>query len=113
MTETEAVFLGVLIGNLVGSGIGGHALRLVTLGPGLTTRHYIAWAGVALYAICTTLCVLQLSAGFVLTILGPVVGISATLITKNKVDAFQVFLGLFQVVSMVFACILLFLRFSS
>lgn len=110
MTESEAVWLGMLIGNLIGSGVGGHALRLVSLGPGLTSRHYIAWAGVLLYSICTVLVILQLSSGLVLTAFGPIVGLSATWLTKNKPDAFQLVLGMYQMVSVVIAVGLLLLR---
>ncbi len=91
---------GLLVGSLVGSGVGGHALRLVALGTAQpSSRHYVAVAGIVLYTVAAVLTATGALSGPVISILGPVVGLTAVLLSKSKVDTFQIVLGVFQVLS--------------
>lgn len=95
----------LIAGLLFGSGVGGHALRLVTLEPVDTkstrARAFIAGAAMVIYAIGGALCLAHDPAGLLIAILFPVVGVTAVVATGHKVDAFQVVLGVPQVVAAV------------
>jgi hypothetical protein len=92
---------GFIAGLLFGAGVGGHALRLVTLDSMKGPRAFIAWSAMAIYGLGALLCLLEQVVGLYIAIVFPVVGISAVLLTKNKVDAFQLVLGVFQLVALV------------
>lgn len=101
---------GALVGMLVGAGVCGHLLRLITTEPpenGKADRHIIALAGVLLYSIAAVLTAAGAHAGPWLAIGGPAVGLGAVLLTRNKVDMFQAVLGLFQVWTAVLAVLVL------
>ncbi|TAL41404.1 MAG: hypothetical protein EPN91_10845 [Salinibacterium sp.] len=114
---------GLVAGLLIGAGVGGHALRLVTPGPVAATceglgcalgtrsirgsskaadaRRFIATSAMVLYSIAAVLVLRGYASGYMVAVLGPLVGLSAVLIARRtdkdvQVDRFQVVLGLFQ-----------------
>jgi hypothetical protein len=89
-----------IAGLLFGAGVGGHALRLVTLDSLKGPRAFIAWSAMVIYGLGVALCLFEQAAGLYIAIVFPVVGVSAVLLTKNKVDAFQRVLGVFQLVAL-------------
>lgn len=95
-------------GILFGAGVGGHALRLVVLEGGLGARHLVAGAACLLYGVAALLTFLEKKAGLWITVIGPMVGISAVLLAPNaSVDAFQITLGVFQAVATLIALVVL------
>ncbi len=104
---------GFIGGLLLGAGVGGHALRLVTLNPeeyvsldgpfgddGRRTeraRRFIAWSAIVVYGLGSVLCALHNVGGPIIAIVFPVVGVTAVLtVAKTKLDTFQIVLGVFQ-----------------
>lgn len=101
------LWYGVLAGLLTGAGVGGHSLRLVTLEGSANERKWVAWSGIVLYAVASAAALFQHSLGCWISILGPVVGITAVLVTGNKIDRFQIVLGVFQALAAIVAGALL------
>jgi len=102
-----------LAGNLFGSGIGGHALRLTDL---ITqkipfteqkTRYVVAIGAMLIYGLGTVLALFQNPGALLIAMGGPILGVSTVLISGKKVDPFQVVLGLPQLVSFILAVALL------
>jgi hypothetical protein len=93
---------GFVAGLLIGAGVGGHALRLVTLGLGeIGPRHAVAGFAILLYGIAGTLVYLRRPAGLWIAILGPVGGITAVTLSPNaNIDLFQVVLGIPQMIAL-------------
>lgn len=101
---------GALVGMLVGAGVCGHVLRLATTEPpenGRADRRLIALAGVLLYGVAAVLTAVGAQVGPWLAIVGPAVGLSAVLLTRNEVDTFQIWLGVFQAGTAVLAVLVL------
>ena len=101
---------GLVSGLLIGAGVCGHALRLVTLGfaDGFTARHAVAGFAVLLYAVAGALAGGRHRAGLWIAILGPVCGLTAVTLSPNaQVDAFQLTLGVPQMLALVLAAYLL------
>ena len=107
---------GIIAGLLWGAGVGGHALRLVTLNPeeyvvldghlpytdalkAERARRFIAWSAIVVYGLGGLLCACQSPIGPAIAILFPLVGVTAVLVTGHKIDLFQVVLGIPQVVA--------------
>jgi hypothetical protein len=89
---------GFTAGLLLGAGVFGHALRLVTLadtevGP----RHYVAGFAVLLYLVAALLVFFKNKLGLLISILGPLGGITAVSLSPNaQIDLFQIVLGIPQ-----------------
>jgi hypothetical protein len=109
---------GFISGLLVGAGVGGHALRLVTLNPeeyvvldghlsnadarkAERTRRFIAWSAIVIYGVGSVLCAFQNVGGPIIAIVFPFVGVTAVLVTGHKLDMFQIVLGVFQALAAV------------
>jgi hypothetical protein len=93
---------GLVVGLLLGAGVAGHVLRLVTLEPlssGATGRHGVALVAIAIYSVAALLVGCDVSAGYWIAILGPVGGVTAVLATGNTIDRFQVVLGVPQAIA--------------
>lgn len=94
---------GFIAGSLLCAGVGGHALRLVTLrgalfAPENRGRVFIAVSAIVIYGLATVLVLLGLTAGYWLALIFPFVGVSAVLLLGKRahIDLFQVVLGVFQ-----------------
>jgi hypothetical protein len=104
---------GFISGLLFGAGVGGHALRLVMLvQDGLPFqqqrgRYFVAISAIVFYSIAFILVALGWKSGLVLSIVGPLIGVSAVLLLKQKIDLFQIVLGVFQLVAVIGAIALL------
>jgi hypothetical protein len=106
----EQLLRGTILGLLLGAGVGGHALRIVTLDltdPRSKSRKYIAVGAMVLYAIAAVQVFFHYTSGSFLTIFGPVVGVTAVIGSGTKVDLFQLVLGVFQILAAVAAIALL------
>lgn len=95
-------------GLLVGAGVCGHALRLATLEQGEQDREWIAIAAMFWYGTAAMYCGQENSIGAWMAIVGPALGLTAVLLTRNRVDKFQVTLGVFQLLAAVEAVRILF-----
>lgn len=93
---------GLIAGILLGAGVGGHALRLQVLGlDAWMGRHTVAAGRVLLYIIATLLVWNKNKLGLWIAIIGPLVGISAVLISPNaSIDGFQAVLGIPQFIAL-------------
>lgn len=102
-THQHILVQGLIAGLLFGAGVGGHVLRLVTLRGVASTpmpRVLVAAAGVLLYALAGVLVLVGATSGYVIAAVGPLVGLTAVvLLPKTDVDAFQIALGVFQIVA--------------
>jgi len=95
-------------GILFGAGVGGHALRLVTIEGDFGVRSLIALAACLLYGVASALTFFRKKLGLWVSVIGPAVGVSAVLLTRDaSVDAFQVVLGIFQAVATFLSMIVL------
>jgi len=107
--KNAAKHWGLTSGLLLGAGVGGHALRLVTLeftdiGP----RHAVAGLACLLYAVAGGLTWAEKKAGLWISILGPLGGVTAVLLAPNSsIDTFQIVLGVPQAVAAALAIYLL------
>ena len=115
-TDMPTLFVpGFVAGVLFAGGVGGHFLRLVMIREYPSDddkgRKFVAWSAVALYT-CATLLVLLgiwtqttriLQSGYFVAIVGPMIGLSAVVLLRKKVDLFQKMLGLFQIAALVLA----------
>lgn len=90
---------GIIAGLLLGSGVNGHALRLVTLAgdPDAKGRRFVATAACLIYGGAAISVIAGSPVGYVVAIVGPVVGVTSVLALRAKVDRFQVVLGFGQV----------------
>lgn len=110
---STVMFYMLLAGNLFGSGVGGHALRLTTLTTSgvpfaeQKTRYFVAAGAILMYGLGANLALIQNPGALVIAIGGPILGLSTILLSGKKPDAFQVVLGLPQLVSAVYALIIL------
>lgn len=98
-----------LAGNLFGSGMGGHALRLTDLITKKVpfaeqkTRYVVAVGALFIYGLGTVLALFQNHYALLIAMGGPILGVSTVLISGKKLDPFQTVLGLPQLVSFVIA----------
>lgn len=99
-------------GLLVGAGVDGHALRIVTLREdgvpdgGQRGRYFVAISAIIFYSVSALLVGAGSVvhpyvpvAGLVLSIVGPFIGVSSVLLLKQKVDLFQGVLGVPQFIA--------------
>jgi hypothetical protein len=110
------VIYGLIAGLLLGAGVDGHALRLVTLNPeeyvvldghlsdadarkAERTRRFIAWSAIVIYGLGAALCLQQSVWGLIIAIVFPAVGVAAVLVTGHKIDLFQAVLGVPQLLA--------------
>jgi len=100
---------GFVAGLLAGAGVGGHALRLVILSwDEIGARHAVAGFAVLLYGVAATLTFMRKRAGLWIAVLGPAGGVTAvTLAPRANIDAFQIVLGVPQVLAVALAVYLL------
>jgi hypothetical protein len=100
---------GLVTGLLVGAGVFGHALRLVILGTDeFVGRHAVAGFAVLLYGVASAFAFFRHRAGLWIAVLGPVGGITAVTLSPNAhVDAFQIVLGVPQIMALALALYLL------
>lgn len=93
---------GLIAGLLLGAGVGGHALRLVTLaGTPLGARHGVAAFAVLLYGVAGVLALFRRREGLWIAILGPIGGVTAvTLAPAAHIDTFQLVLGVPQMLAL-------------
>lgn len=106
---------GILVGLLVGAGVFGHALRLVTLQgqPDAAGRRGVAVAAIVIYGVASALLLGSDSkAGLWVATVGPLLGLSSVLVLKafgrsSGVDHFQIVLGVPQAVAIALASHLL------
>lgn len=106
---TAPFLSGLLVGLLLGAGVFGHALRLVTIWPigARKGRAVVAVSACVVYALAALLCACESPVGYAIAVIGPVVGLSAvTLLPEADVDAFQVVLGVAQFVALGIALLL-------
>jgi hypothetical protein len=97
---------GLIAGLLFGSGVGGHALRILTTTD--PTRLFIAYAAMVIYFGGGVFCLMPNPiAGLVIAVLFPIVGVTAVIVTGHKVDKFQIVLGIPQVVAAVLSVVAL------
>jgi hypothetical protein len=89
---------GIITGLLVGAGVFGHALRLVTLASveDMEGRRLVAVAGVILYGLASPLTLMRHQAGLWIAILGPFAGVAGVLVVGKFPDTFQIVLGIPQ-----------------
>jgi len=106
---------GFIAGILIGAGVGGHALRLQILGfETWTGRHTVAAAAVFLYLVAGILVYLKKPLGLWITILGPLIGITAVTLSPNaQIDGFQMVLGVPQFLALGLSVYLLFKKGDS
>jgi len=101
---TEDKLWGVTCGLLFGAGVGGHALRLVTLDGDFGPRFLVAGFACLLYAVAGSLAWAEKKSGLWISILGPVGGVTAVLLAPGaSIDTFQIVLGVPQAVATVLA----------
>lgn len=111
---TEDKLWGVTCGLLLGAGVGGHALRLVTLEGGIGPRHLVAGFACLLYGTAGALTWAEKKSGLWVSILGPVGGVTAVLLAPGaSIDTFQIVLGIPQAVATLLAIWLLVLLHRS
>ena len=109
----DPVQLAVIFGLLVGAGVCGHALRIVTLREDMIRddqqrgRYFVALSAIVFYSVSAVLVGLGWTTGLVLSVVGPFIGITAVLLLKQKVDTFQKVLGVFQLIPVVMSAKLL------
>lgn len=101
---------GVVFGMLLGAGVTGHVLRVITAED--EQRRLIGGAGALLYGLAAVLVACGAIAGYVVAIVGPMVGLTAVLLSKERVDTFQLVLGVAQVVTALISGYLLALLWS-
>jgi hypothetical protein len=103
MIDIVSEMNGIVVGLLLGAGVCGHLLRLVTLGwPHVlvpAARFHIAFFAIMIYGIATLLVLQGNVIGHLMTLCFPFVGLTAVMITKQKVDIFQIVLGIFQLLA--------------
>jgi hypothetical protein len=105
-----ALLQGILVGLLVGAGVFGHALRLVTLDfhdPDDRARIAVASFAIGLYAVAAGLVLAGGPVGPMIAVGGPILGITAVVLSGGRVDMFQIVLGVPQVLAAVVAIVLL------
>lgn len=105
----EAKHWGLVSGLLLGAGVGGHALRLVTLDhTDIGARHAVAGFACLLYGVAGALSWAEKKLGLWVSILGPVGGVTAVLLAPNaQIDTFQIVLGVPQALATMLAVYLL------
>lgn len=100
-----------IAGLLLGAGVCGHALRLVTEGNGFrfpqTPREWIAWCAIFIYGAATILCLFGHPIGPLIAVIFPFVGITAVIVTGEGLDFFQLTLGIFQFIALIASLFLL------
>lgn len=91
-------------GLLLGAGVGGHALRLVTLEGDIGARHLVAGFACLLYGTAAALTWAEKRSGLWISILGPVGGVTAVLLAPGaNIDTFQIVLGVPQALATLLA----------
>lgn len=89
---------GILAGSLVGSGVGGHALRLAQA-PTDRVRIWVAIGALFLYGGGAVLSLLESPWACIPPLVGPILGLSIVLLSNRALDAHQLVLGAFQLIS--------------
>lgn len=107
-TGTDYVW-GLISGLQLGAGVGGHALRLVTLHhEPLGFRQVVATGALIIYGAAFGLTLRRHRAGLWIALIGPFVGVAAVVtVMSEPPDAFQVVLGIPQLIAQVLAAWLL------
>lgn len=80
-----------------------HLLRLADNDPDPKSRVWVAVIALVLYSTVSALCASGLWAGLILSVVGPLGGLTAVLATGNKVDRFQIILGIPQFIGVAVA----------
>ena len=114
-----SAYYAFLAGLLLGAGVFGHALRIVTLKTyrGLpfdseefrrdTNRMAIAVAAIVLYSMAGMFATFDSPVACYIAIGGPVLGVTGVLVTGAKIDTFQLVLGIPQVFAAITAILIL------